>query len=377
MKTQLLEALCCPTSGSDLELEVYEAMPEGPAAGVVKTGVLRCATCRTWYPIINCVPVMLDFQSPLHRHFQARHAKRLATHAEFTPPRGVPRPGELETQRSFTTEWSGLVNDELSFSYTERDREDFLRIELDWPQWPLQRKGYQLLNVGCGYGLESVLLNRVTGAQVFGVDLNLALLESGPRVASLPDVHVAIASLYALPFRKGTFDLVYSHGVLHHTHSTREGFESILSYLSDSGMIYIWVYGLEDFARTLGLRFSYSVEMVVRPRLARLPIWLQSFWVYPMSLLHFAQYRRGGPNREKWHFKNSVHSVRDRWTCRFAYRQSFHEVLVWFLEQGLQANPVNSYAYLKRFGYPLIGVGMRGSRSPANMDAVLAAPESE
>jgi SAM-dependent methyltransferase len=374
MKTALHEALLCPTCGSDLDLEAFEWMPQGAAGDVVKTGVLRCAACRTWYPIINCVPVMLDFESPLHAHFQELHSERLKSHAEFGPPHGTPRAGEHETQRSFTTEWSGLVNDELSFSYTQQDREDFLRIELDWPGWPLQHQNYRLLDVGCGYGLESVILNRLTGAQVFGVDLNLSLLESGPQFATLPDVHVAVASLFALPFRKDSFDLVYSHGVLHHTYSTRQAFETVLSYLNDHGMIYIWVYGLEDFARTFKLRFSYSVEMLVRPTLARLPTMVQAVWVYPMALMHLLNYRRGGFNRDKWHFKNSVHTIRDRWTCRFAYRQSFHEVLGWFLERGLHANPVNSYSYLKRFGHPLIGVGMRGSRR--DNDGGLVAPES-
>jgi len=350
---------------------------QGPAAGrppvAVKSGILSCSNCLAWYPIVHFVPIMLDYELSLHREFASQNATRMAAHSGFTPPRGTPRPGELLTQRSFTTEWSGLGNDELTFTYTHQDREDFLRIELDWPDWPLNRKDYRLLNVGCGYGLEAILLQRVTEAEVFGTDLNLSLLESGHRIAEMPKVHTVVASLYALPYRPGAFDLVYSHGVLHHTHSTREGFEKICSYVNERGMIYIWVYALEDFGRNLRKRISYSMEMIFRPLLARLPGWLQAPWIHALAAWHFLEYRLAGFNRRKWRFKNSLHSVRDRWTCRYAHRHSFHDVMCWFQEQGLEIKLVDSLAYLKRFGFPLIGIGIRGvKKSSAEQDAAVA-----
>ena len=90
-------------------------------------------------------------------------------------------------------------------------------------------------SVGCGFGMESLSLRNVTGAEVFGTDLNLSLLNSGPKFPVQPFVHTAIASLFALPYEKQTFNVVYSHGVLHHTYSTKDAFESVYARMAPGG----------------------------------------------------------------------------------------------------------------------------------------------
>ena len=221
MKPRLVELLRCPLSGGRLNLQPIE-LTDHPLSlqdraeaemrnidsttidKAVKTGILVSEQARVWYPVVNYVPIMLDFKTKLHEWFQQEHQLAVAKLPGYQAPTGSPRPGELLTQKSFSTQWNLLQDDELTFGYTHKEREDFLRIELDWPNWVLSRPQSKLINVGCGFGMESLSLRNVTGAEVFGTDLNLSLLNSGPKFPLQPFVHTAIASLFALPYEKAS-----------------------------------------------------------------------------------------------------------------------------------------------------------------------------
>jgi SAM-dependent methyltransferase len=330
----------------------------------VKNGILISEEAKVWYPIVNYVPVMLDFKTKLHGWFANEHKDFLAKFPGYTPPTGEPRPGELLTQKSFSTQWNLLQDDELTFVYTHKERDEFIKIELDWPNWVLNQPDSKVINVGCGFGMESLSLRSVTGAEVFGTDLNLSLLTSGPKFASQPFVHTAIASLFALPYEHKTFDIVYSHGVLHHTFSTKKAVNSIRPLMKDNGMIYIWLYALEDFATNVRMQISAIFEVLFRSKISKLPTFLQNIVVHLFAIEYHIRQKSKGYNRDKWKYKNSLHMVRDRWTCRYAYRHSFHEVMCWFTDQGYEYKLVDSAAYKRLFGFPLIGIGIRCVKQP-------------
>jgi len=60
--------------------------------------------------------------------------------------------------------------------------------------------------------------------------------------AAFPNVQVVQADLLRLPFAPGTFDLIYSIGVLHHTAATRAAFEALVRVLKPGGQLAAWVY---------------------------------------------------------------------------------------------------------------------------------------
>ena len=387
MKARLLELLRCPCCHSELRLTRIESRrvalsPETRARAeaekidpslleeVVETGVLECISGCAWFPIINHVPVLLDFPLPLHRQFSDRHRNRGIRAFDLPLPGGAPRPGELRTQESFTLEWSGLGEDPHTFIFTIEERERHLRAELDWPRRLLERApgapALRVLDVGAGFGLEPVYIHNATGgpaggAEVVGIDLNLSLLRSGARIAGMPFVHTVIASIFALPLRERSFDLVYSHGVIHHTYSTETAFRCIERFREPGGAIYIWLYAAEDFF-TSGWagRIHYALEMSFRPAFARLPSWLQDVFLYPLALHYLRLARRRFGRSSAYTIKNALHVARDRWTPYYAHRHRYNEVLGWFSELGLEARPVDPVAVQKALPMPLFGMGIRG-----------------
>src|SRR5215472_1260995 len=171
-----LDTFVCPLSKGALSLVSFEEeriklTPEQLARAkrleiapeklsrVVKTGVLYCPLSRKWYPIINYVPLLLDYATEIHRDFINQHASRTSIFSEYEMPNGVPRPGEEVVQKSFTKEWATLnVEKNISFGLTPEQRDSFIGFELDWPVGFLNRGKLKILEVGCGSGFESLSL---------------------------------------------------------------------------------------------------------------------------------------------------------------------------------------------------------------------------
>lgn len=378
MNPDAINEFACPTCKGSLQLTVFREAPRevgsevraraallgiepDSLSRVVEEGVLTCAACAIWYPVTNFIPILLDYWTELHRDFRERHGGRSGAFNGCDGPKGTPRPGEEVVQRSFTREWRTLELDQVSFMYTPEQRDQFIRLELDWPPG-LHRSDLRILEVGCGSGFESQSLDRVTRGRILGIDLNLSLLRNGPQLANLPFVDVAIASLFALPARQGAFDLVYSSGVLHHTWSTKAAFDEIARYRKPEGAIYIWVYAREDIGISIRTALNWVCEELLRPRIARFPGVLQDAVVKALAWRHYRRYRRLGTyNRDLWTFANSEHTMRDQWTPLYAHRHAYREVIDWLLEKNLDYRLIDPREYRKRFGNDQRGIGIRGS----------------
>jgi uncharacterized protein YbaR (Trm112 family)/SAM-dependent methyltransferase len=385
MKRYALQTLVCPFTRSPLSLVSFEETPveltggdlercrrlginPADAGSAVKEGVLYSEQSGRWFPVVNYTPIMLDFPTGLHRDFKERNQSRTDVLTNYEMADGTPREGELTVQKTFTRQWELLNHDNISFGFTPELRDEFVKIELDWPPGVLEQSPLKILEVGAGSGFESASLERVTGGAVFGFDLNLALVHKGHLLASNPFINNSISSLFRLPLRPRTFPLVYSSGVLHHTYSTKDAFDAIEQFRAEDGVIYIWVYAREDENITSKGAVLYLAETVFRPRLARAPDFWQNLGVKMLTRYWHRKYKKYGElGREKWTLKDSEHTVRDRFTCLYAYRHSFKEVAIWFQEKGLEYRLIDAKAYRERIGLAQTGIGIRGA-PPAYFD---------
>src|SRR5438034_10184615 len=125
MKIRLLESLRCPCCKSELRLSRIESHKVGlspEASGrataegidhclleeVVETGVLECSSGCSWYPIVNYVPVLLDFPLPLHTQFINRYRHLVINALDFHLPLRAPRPCNLKLLETFTIDCKAL-----------------------------------------------------------------------------------------------------------------------------------------------------------------------------------------------------------------------------------------------------------------------------
>lgn len=114
--------------------------------------------------------------------------------------------------------------------------------------------GKMVLEVGCGAGVDSAEFAR-NGARVISTDLTRTgteltrdlLKESGlPRAVIQSDAK-------ALPFKDGTFDCVYSFGVLHHFPEIEAALAEIHRVLKSGGQVMVMLYHRDS------LLYAYSI----------------------------------------------------------------------------------------------------------------------
>ncbi|MDO8476022.1 MAG: methyltransferase domain-containing protein [Candidatus Rokubacteria bacterium] len=99
--------------------------------------------------------------------------------------------------------------------------------------------GLRLLNVGCGTGGFTVMARRA-GARAVGVDAEPAAVE----ICRLKALHeggggAALGAVEALPFRDGTFDLVYCFSTLEHVGSVSEAVREMMRVARSGGAVYV------------------------------------------------------------------------------------------------------------------------------------------
>ncbi len=103
--------------------------------------------------------------------------------------------------------------------------------------------GRSVLEIGVGLGTDHVQFARA-GARLSGVDLTAKGIELVRRRLELEELHsdLRIADAEELPFADGSFDVVYSWGVLHHTPDTARAVREAIRVLRPGGRICVMLY---------------------------------------------------------------------------------------------------------------------------------------
>jgi ubiquinone/menaquinone biosynthesis C-methylase UbiE len=109
-------------------------------------------------------------------------------------------------------------------------------------------KGQRVLEIGCGLGTDGSQFAKA-GAHYTGVDLTEAAVDLARRrfeMFNLPgDFKVADAE--QLDFPDNSFDIVYSHGVLHHTPDTAGAVREVHRVLRPGGRALVMLYHRDSF----------------------------------------------------------------------------------------------------------------------------------
>jgi SAM-dependent methyltransferase len=239
MKRGILKVLVCPSCGRNLDLKTFIE-----ESGEVKEGLLECS-CGQWYPIIGFVPRLLlgeyrgDYGEFLDE-YRVEHMK------EKTPIIPGSDSSRTQVQRSFSYKWTsqplwGIDGETKSFM------REWVLDKYGWGDIEGFRKAVgkkrRILDAGAGLGREVANFCKCCKkAEVFGVDVGELVDAAYLNTREYPNAHIIQADLMKLPFKRASFDFIFSEGVLHHTPDTKRAFECVLDFLAPEGEIAMYVY---------------------------------------------------------------------------------------------------------------------------------------
>jgi len=207
---------------------------------------------------------------------------------------------------------------------------------------PEDAAGMLVLEAGCGMGRFVDIISRETSATVIGFDLSLAVEAAYRNVGKRANVHIVQADVMKTPFPKGTFDFIFSIGVLHHTPNPRQAFRSLVSLLKRNGEIAIWVYQryrrplLSDFYRVITSRMPWSMVLGISKVLVKL-YWFHRRLPFLTHIIPISMHKD-----PRWRLLGTF----DWYSPRYQFKFTTEEVLAWFRELFLydiqiQATPVS------------------------------------
>jgi SAM-dependent methyltransferase len=226
MKTSLLAILACPNCGSDL---TCPQLTEKPAPNLLE-GELVCSPCRKIFPVRNGIP-------------------------RFVAEDGY--------ATSFGLQWNIFREEQLdsatgtSHSQSRFFNETGLREET--------LPGKKILEAGCGAG-RFVEIASEYPCEVIGVDISSAVDAAAKTVQGRDNVQFVQASITALPFKKNSFDVCYSIGVMQHTPSPEDSAAALGKYLKKGGRAAVTVYERKPWT-------LLNAKYLIRPLTRRLPAW--------------------------------------------------------------------------------------------------------
>ena len=218
-----MEILVCPACRGKLEL-TDAVMKEDE----IYTGNLVC-NCGEKYPIIEFVP-------------------RFVPYTNYSD--------------SFGLQWNKFRETQLDKYNGTNISEDRFYNETYWKE-ERSMEGQWIFEGGCGSGRFLEIAAR-TKAEVIGVDLSSAVDAARESLKDLPNVHLIQADLFKLPFKEGSFDGVYSIGVIQHTPDPKALFAHFPKYLKQGGKLCLTFYPRKRFT------LLYS-KYIIRPITKRIP----------------------------------------------------------------------------------------------------------
>lgn len=291
----------------------------------IVSGSLTCVGCAAVYPIRDGVPRMY---ADAWRDFPTDEAwsgsDRLSDSTR-----------ERHVQRSFSREWDEFnYDDRTIWLWTLDHRIETFCEELGIAS-PEELRGKLMVDAGCGSGILSMTLAERYGIEIIAMDMSHVISRAAKHNRSNL-CHFIQGSVLSPPLKPGIADVVYSHGVLHHTYSTRKAFDAIAPLTKPGGTLYVWLYGKKQGWNRFRFLFIRSARFLI----SRLPHIPQTMMVYVMTGIHLTvRLIKRIMGMEKVQYRTMAQflvSMRDKYTPLYAREHTEAEVKQWFVEAGFE-----------------------------------------
>jgi 2-polyprenyl-3-methyl-5-hydroxy-6-metoxy-1,4-benzoquinol methylase len=242
---------------------------------------------------------------------------------------------------SFGLQWRTFSREQLD---NDRLQESERRLRQETGFFPEQIAGKIILDAGCGMGRFLDIVSRDGAALAVGVDLSSAVDAAAANLSDRDNVLIIKGDIFSLPFRRGSFDVVFSIGVLHHTPSTEQAFRALVPMVKPGGEIAISVY-----AATVKSGVGWALNMFrrrfFRVFTRRLPkrhmLWWSLYcvpvlWVIDkIPVVRWIRYLFPATIYANYPLRWSVLDTFDTYATELESRHRPKEVFRWFREAGL------------------------------------------
>jgi ubiquinone/menaquinone biosynthesis C-methylase UbiE len=200
---------------------------------------LRCASCAATYPqVVPGVPSLLPASMDALKQEILRHWHEHNMDVDWRRPHPEFEKGTWTYFRETDRRWFNWHRPFLHSTYPLLHRVfDMKRVA-----------GRKVLDIGCGVGTMFEQMS-VHGAHVTGLDLSprhASLTQRRREIFHLPG-RVFHGDAENLPFADGSFDLIYSWGVLHHTPDTPKTIRETFRVLRPGGEAFLMLYNRDSF----------------------------------------------------------------------------------------------------------------------------------
>jgi 2-polyprenyl-3-methyl-5-hydroxy-6-metoxy-1,4-benzoquinol methylase len=196
-------------------------------------------------------------------------------------------------------------------------------------------KDLAALDAGCGSGRWTYALAEL-GADVTGIDLTAGGIEVAHQaLGDRPNVRLAQANVFELPFAPATFGFVMSWGVLHHTPSTYDAFSRLAPLVRPGGTLYVMVYEQTSRIRELGTDILRAALRRMSPerryRFCRHLIFRNPRIAFLLGRLLLVEHHTEDSPVE---FSSVQFGLYDAYSPRYNHLHTRDEVVGWFARSG-------------------------------------------
>jgi ubiquinone/menaquinone biosynthesis C-methylase UbiE/uncharacterized protein YbaR (Trm112 family) len=288
-------------------------------------GLIYCDKCNVYFPIINGIPRIYKGVEQYYNIEELKVANNTLSEIK----------NQEKVKQSFSKEWEELnYDDNLIWLWTVDSRIETFFEEIGITDAEVL-KGKLMIDCGCGSGIVAMNLAARYNLEVIAFDMADIIERAFERNKSNL-CHFIQTSVFYPPFKPQLADLVYSHGVLHHTYDTKKAFMSIEKLTKPGGLFYVWLYGKKKGWN----RIRFVLIKTMRFIISRLPTYPQNFMVDVMLYVHlFVRYIKRCLGLEKVQYKTRSQlrvSIRDKYTPIYAREHKESEVKKWFYEAGYE-----------------------------------------
>jgi 2-polyprenyl-3-methyl-5-hydroxy-6-metoxy-1,4-benzoquinol methylase len=242
---------------------------------------------------------------------------------------------------SFGLQWKTFSREQLD---NDRFHHSELRFRQETGFFPEHIAGKTVLDAGCGMGRFLDIVSRDGAALAVGVDLSSAVDAAASNLSDRDNVLIVKGDIFRLPFRRGSFDVVFSIGVLQHTPSAEQAFRALVPMVKPGGEIAISVYAATvkpgvGWALNMFRRRFFRVFTRRLPK--RLMLWwslycVPALWVIDkIPVVRWIRYLFPAAIYANYPLRWSVLDTFDIYATELESRHRPKEVFRWFREAGL------------------------------------------